>query len=134
MSTFSHPLCHKLLPTSSYTKDDAQSKQLYKAIQNKRLSFHSSLSGFQTKLKLLSIGPSQGRRACIKGSKYILFEIQIKGHRNDQLGSLTKPAQFRPNALGCLASRSYGLLSRKIYFEPLMHAHSLCNESNFNFI
>ena len=53
----------------------------------------------------------------------------IKGHRNGQLDSLAEPARFRPNGLGCLAGRFYGLqsmISDKIYSEPLMHALSSC--------
>jgi len=33
------------------------------------------LRGLQTKLKILSMGPLQGEKACIKGSENILFEI-----------------------------------------------------------
>ena len=39
------------------------------------LTTHSKLSGLWMKLKLLSTGPLQGERACIRDLEYILFEI-----------------------------------------------------------
>ena len=40
------------------------------------LTFHSTRNRLQIELKMLSRGPSQGEKVCIKGSEYVLFEIQ----------------------------------------------------------
>ena len=41
----------------------------------KNVPYHSTLNGIWIKMKNLLTGPSQGERARIRGSEYILIEI-----------------------------------------------------------
>ena len=68
------------------------------------------------------------------------FVSNPDAHRNGLLDSLAEAARSRPNGLGCLSGRFYGLHSRisnEIYSEPLINALSHREgpvESFFNFI
>ena len=79
------------------------------------------------RIEKLTTGPSQGKRACLRDSEYILFEILALRALNLPARLLSRCCPCWPNWLGYLGGGFHALNSRisyKIYHEALRHGLS----------